>query len=460
MTGGGVVVVGDSLLDRDVRGRVERICPDAPAPVLDEVDRVSRPGGAALAAAIAAGLTTEPVVLVTPMCDDEAGRELAALVHAAGVSLHPLPAGGSTPEKIRLRSGDQTLVRLDRGGGTDVLGVPAETADAIAGAGAVLVADYGRGCAAVAGIRDVLRRSRRPVVWDPHPRGPDPVPGCRLLTPNAAELAARWGEGRAVDSIADAVAIARRAGRAHGAAALAVTMGRRGALLVRRDGAPLAVPVVTPQAGDPCGAGDCFAASTAVHVAGGALDSEAVTRAVSDASRFVAAGGAGAYPASVAPPAPSPPRAEPAAVLAARVRAGGGTVVAAGGCFDLLHAGHVALLQAGRALGDCLVVCLNSDRSVRRLKGPGRPVNTEADRAATLAALDCVDAVEIFDEDSPDGALRRLQPHIWVKGGDYDASRLPETATLAEWDGQAVLLPYLAGRSTTGMLARAATPPA
>lgn len=140
------------------------------------------------------------------------------------------------------------------------------------------------------------------------------------------------------------------------------------------------------------------------------------------------------------------------------VRRSGGTVVAAGGCFDLLHAGHVALLQAARRLADCLIVCINSDRSVRRLKGAGRPLNTEADRAATLSALDCVDAVEIFDEDTPEQVIRRVQPEIWVKGRDYDARSLPEAATLAEWGGQAVVLPYLARRSTTSLLQRPSSP--
>jgi D-beta-D-heptose 7-phosphate kinase / D-beta-D-heptose 1-phosphate adenosyltransferase len=127
--------------------------------------------------------------------------------------------------------------------------------------------------------------------------------------------------------------------------------------------------------------------------------------------------------------------------------------VAAGGCFDLLHAGHVRLLEAARALGDCLVVCLNSDASVRRLKGPGRPVVPEADRAEVLHSLGCVDAVAIFGEDTPAAALERLRPHLFVKGGDYGARDLPEADVLARWGGQAVLVPYLEGRSTTSLLA-------
>jgi rfaE bifunctional protein nucleotidyltransferase chain/domain len=127
-------------------------------------------------------------------------------------------------------------------------------------------------------------------------------------------------------------------------------------------------------------------------------------------------------------------------------------VVAAGGCFDLLHAGHVALLRAARDLGDCLVVCLNSDASVARLKGPGRPLVGEQDRAAVLAGLRCVDAVVGFDEDMPEAVLSRLRPDIFAKGGDYAVAQLAEAALLASWGGQAVVLPYLEGRSSSHLM--------
>jgi rfaE bifunctional protein nucleotidyltransferase chain/domain len=130
-------------------------------------------------------------------------------------------------------------------------------------------------------------------------------------------------------------------------------------------------------------------------------------------------------------------------------------VVATGGCFDLLHAGHVATLEAARALGDCLVVCLNSDDSVRRLKGPSRPLVPQEDRARVLAALECVDEVVVFDEDTPVEAIRRVRPDVWAKGGDYAGADLPEAALLREWGGQAIVLPYLTGRSTTSLVARA-----
>ncbi|TWH69393.1 rfaE bifunctional protein nucleotidyltransferase chain/domain [Micromonospora olivasterospora] len=148
-----------------------------------------------------------------------------------------------------------------------------------------------------------------------------------------------------------------------------------------------------------------------------------------------------------------------AAAVVAEVRAAGGTVVATGGCFDLLHAGHVATLEAARQLGDCLVVCLNSDASVAGLKGPDRPVVPHGDRSRLLAALSCVDAVMIFDEPTPDAALTWLRPDVWVKGGDYATGggepALPEAELLRRWGGHTVVVPYLNGRSTTDMIAAA-----
>ena len=212
---------------------------------------------------------------------------------------------------------------------------------------------------------------------------------------------------------------------------------------------------------DPCGAGDRFAASAAGLLADGALPSEAVAGAVAAVAAFVAAGGAATV--HLDPVGPDLDRGDPGAPepgnpleralgLVAGVRAAGGTVVATGGCFDLLHDGHVATLRSARALGNCLVVCLNSDGSVRRLKGPGRPLVPQADRVAVLEALDCVDVVVPFDERTPEAVLARLRPDVFAKGGDYALTDLPEADLLASWGGQAVVLPYLEGRSTTELM--------
>jgi rfaE bifunctional protein nucleotidyltransferase chain/domain len=319
----------------------------------------------------------------------------------------------------------------------------------------VLVSDYGRGVAAEPGIREALAGLVGvPIVWDPHPRGPAPVPGVLLVTPNAAEAGVAGEELAAVEQRARELALAWHC------VDVCVTLGPRGALLVAGAGPALAVPAPLTAGGDPCGAGDCFAATTAVRLGSGSLPRQAVHAGVAAASRFVAAGGApAAARAGFAPPAAPSGRfardglgRASAARLAERVRAEGGHVVATGGCFDLLHAGHVHALEAARALGDCLIVCLNSDASVGRLKGPGRPVVGERDRAAVLEALACVDAVAVFEEDDPRAVLRELRPHLWAKGGDYAADALPEADVLTEWGGHALTVPFVDGRSTTRLI--------
>ena len=445
---GPIVVVGDTLLDRDVEGKVERLCPDAPVPVVDARCDHARPGGAGLAAVLAASGQRD-VVLVTALGRDGAGETVAGLLAERGVEAVDLGLHGATPEKVRVRAEGRSLLRVDRGGAASAIGpCSPEATAAIARASAVLVADYGRGMTSEPGIRAALR-SQVPFVWDPHPRGAEPVPGARLATPNAKEAAAFVPEVEG-DGFAAHTARARALAGRWQAWAVAITLGRSGALLATGDVPPLVVPA-DPADGDPCGAGDCFAAAVTTALAEGALPSEAVEVAVAAASSFVAAGGAFAALAPPDPLAARPPSAGEAAALdlIRGVRARNGTVVSTGGCFDLLHAGHVSVLQAARALGDCLVVCLNSDTSVRRQKGDGRPYVPEADRAAVLLALGCVDAVVLFDEDTPLPLLDRLRPDVFAKGADYAVADLPEAGLLAQWGGQAVVLPDLSGRSTT-----------
>jgi rfaE bifunctional protein nucleotidyltransferase chain/domain/rfaE bifunctional protein kinase chain/domain len=460
---GPLVVVGDAFLDRDIVGTSDRLCPDAPVPVVDALTELDRPGGAALAALLTRGFAGLEVVLVTALGDDAAGARIVALL-GGEVRVVTVPLDGPTPEKIRIRVAGQSLLRVDRGSTAAAPG-PLDRAaeDAVLGAGAVLVSDYGRGLAAYPPMRDLLRRvaARRPVVWDPHPRGARPVPGTLLVTPNAREAAELSGRQSAAATVPGAglAALAASAAflrRTWGVTAVAVTMGADGALLVLGEPEPLVVPAPVVSAGsDTCGAGDAFAAAATSGLADGEVLSEAVAEGVRQASAFVAAGGAAAFPVRRGPdPEPAGPEPDVPALLA-RVRSAGGTVVATGGCFDLVHPGHIATLRAARRLGDCLVVCLNSDDSVRRLKGPDRPISPEADRAHVLSALTGVDAVVVFDEDTPERVLTELRPDIWVKGGDYAGGELPEAELVRSWGGQAVVVPYLDGRSSTGLVTAA-----
>lgn len=458
---GALVIVGDSLLDTDLDGTASRLCPDAPAPVLDHLSESVRPGGAALAAAMARTDGAQ-VVLVTALSEDEAGQRLRSLIQDSGIDLVDLKLDGPTPQKIRIRSAGKVICRLDRGcdGPRGIEAMSQHASIALKRARCILVADYGRGMTSHPEVLGLLRdlAPHVPMVWDPHPHGETPVAQTRLATPNSSE-AARFTPAIEGSSLSDWTARARSLKASWRAANVAVTLSGRGALLVSGSSPPMVFPT-EPAVGDTCGAGDRFSSAAAVALLQGMLPSTAVSRAVEVASGFVASGGVstltglsngggGQEPAEVG---------TLAAVqeLAASVRSRGGTVVATGGCFDLLHTGHIRTLQAARALGQCLIVVLNSDRSVSRLKGPERPLNPETERAAVLQALSCVDAVVTFDDPTPEGILAELRPDVFVKGGDYAFTELPEERILRSWGGQAVTLPYVQGRSTSALIDRIA----
>jgi D-beta-D-heptose 7-phosphate kinase / D-beta-D-heptose 1-phosphate adenosyltransferase len=461
-----VVVVGDTLLDVDVDGSVDRLCPDAPAPVLAVTGEQARPGGAGLAAVLVAGRDV-PVRLVTALEDDEPGRRLRGLLDGA-LKLVAGPAAGGTVVKCRLRAGGRSMLRTDRGAARPVPGFAAglDLDKAFAGAGAVLVSDYGRGVAADPDVRAALARviaRRVPVVWDPHPRGADPVAGAAVVTPNLAEAKGAAGGAAVAGSGAPAaLELAAHLLDRWDARAVAVTLGSAGAVVRHRHGACSAAPAPQVDEQDPCGAGDHFAGGVAAALARGATVDEAVAEAVIGAAGFVARGGGAAVRRQGArwvQPAERDsdraPRAlaglDAAVQLATEVRAAGGTVVAAGGSFDGLHTGHIGTLQAARALGDCLLVLVNSDESLARRTGGDGPLVPLEERLAALAALDCVDAVAVFDADDPRRVLGSLRPHLWAKGGDHDPAELPETPLVRSWGGEVVAVPYRPGRTAVAV---------
>ncbi|WP_344733888.1 PfkB family carbohydrate kinase, partial [Spinactinospora alkalitolerans] len=226
-----LVVIGDALLDIDLNGATRRSTPDAAVPVIEDADTRHRPGGAALAAWLAARQGV-PVVLVSAVGDDAAGERLAGLLHDT-VALNRLPLRGRTPVKTRVFADGRPVMRVDDGEGrADPRVDPERIAAAVARARAVLVSDYGRGVAALPAVREALaaRAGSVPVVWDPHPRGPEPVPGAQLVTPNAAEA------GVAEDDPEAGLVRAAELARGWGAESVAVTLGPRGAVWARAGG--------------------------------------------------------------------------------------------------------------------------------------------------------------------------------------------------------------------------------
>jgi rfaE bifunctional protein nucleotidyltransferase chain/domain/rfaE bifunctional protein kinase chain/domain len=448
-----LVVVGDVMLDVDIEGMAHRLVPDSPAPILRESARQTRPGGAALAAYLASRSPDVEVTLVAPIPRDEAGWRLVELL-GERLSVVALPCVGETTVKTRLRARGQTVARLDRGTRRlEPTALGPEARDALCAASAVLVSDYGGGVTAYPPLRELLAETAvdAPVVWDPHPRGGPPVPGVLLATPNETEAAVATGavEAATLAEVRRQAAILLSAWQA---TCVVVTRGSHGALMCVNDGSASVFPAPAAVSGDACGAGDCFAATVTTALSTGRVPSEAVAAGVAAATAFVSSGGVATLDQEpIEPPPLEPGVLIPAEHLVAATRSRGGTIVATGGCFDLLHAGHIQTLAAARSLGDCLVVCLNSDESVRRLKGPGRPIQPVADRARVLSSIRYVDAVHVFAEDTPAQALRALRPDIWIKGGDYVAADLPEARVLAEWNGEVLTVPYLQGRSTSSL---------
>jgi D-beta-D-heptose 7-phosphate kinase / D-beta-D-heptose 1-phosphate adenosyltransferase len=466
LAGHRVVVLGDPVLDRWVDGEVSRLSREGPVAVLDLGNATEQPGGSGNAAANVASLGGS-CSLVGLLGDDAAGVALVRLLESYGVSLDGLllVPGGRTAVKTRVLVGGQLVARLDQAdddarSGDVRYALGRVLAERTRDAHAVLVSDYGH--AADEGVVESLRPALagRPLVVDGH----DPTRWARLhpyvSTPNAQEAAAILGGPPPVDRIRffgdRAGTLLDRCGSTY----VVVTLDSEGALLLSRSGAPYhAHAGVAAPPSHTTGAGDTFAAALTLAVAAGLDLREAVELAVAASQVVVRSPATTVCQREDLEPG-SLPLLDPGRLpgIVARHRAAGRRIVFTNGCFDVLHRGHVAYLQAARALGDVLVVGLNSDRSVRRLKGPGRPINTTEDRAAVLDALGCVDHVVAFDEDSPRALIRTVRPEVYVKGGDYTPELLPEAPLVTELGGQVRILGYLPGRSTTGLVARIRDP--
>jgi len=283
-----VTIVGDALLDVDLDGRADRMMPDAPVPVVDVEEREERAGGAGLAATLLAR-DGHDVELVAPFADDDAGRRLRDRLD--GVRIVAAESATPTSVKTRIRARGHTIARVDEGGQGGVPKVGRGVLAAIAGADLLVVADYGRGMTGHPLVRAALERrgAEVPLVWDPHPRGADPVRSTAVATPNLAEASRAAGiSGAGVPAAADA---ARALLGSWGCAAVVVTLGADGALLHESAGRSRIVPAAELGPIDPCGAGDRFATSLAVALGTGRAPLSAVRQAVDAASAFLAAGG-------------------------------------------------------------------------------------------------------------------------------------------------------------------------
>ena len=458
------LVIGDVMLDVFERGRVERLAPDTPAPVVTDVRKESSPGGAANVAANLAALGAE-VTLLGVVGDDPSGAELLRGLNQIGVRTDNVfrLSGRATVMKKRLVAGDATLARVDSGDKEPLMGAAevefAGRAAALAqSAEVVVVSDYSGG-GVTQEVADALAATDHGcVLLD----SKDPLRlRWRNLTaaaPNHLEAQSTLGLRVEADpSWVDVGTVGEALRDALGVHTLTITLAEEGVVVVDSAGAMRlrGRRVANP---DVNGAGDTFLAAFALSLGGGAPPRTAARLGIEAATLAVSR--AGTTPVGFREllqrlPEDSLEVSGPVLGLEEdleRVRRSGGKVVFTNGCFDLLHRGHLFLLREARKLGDMLVVGVNSDASARRVKGSGRPVMLEEDRVELLEALPCVDHVVVFDEDTPEALIRRVEPDLHVKGGDHADERLPEESVVEELGGEVVVLPLLPGRSASATI--------
>ena len=471
-TGSRILVLGDVMLDRFLYGDVDRISPEAPVPVMRLRRTSAMPGGAGNVARNISALGGQ-AVLVGLLGQDAAAAEFHALLAGDPRITDATVASPGRPTvcKTRLIAGNQQMARLD-----DEVTRPADPAEAAAliaateaalpGCQALVLSDYAKGVLAPAVVAAVIgaARSRGIAVFaDPKSDDFTRYRGADCLTPNARELAraARLPTG----TEAEVVAAARLVMQAAAIPALLCTRAEKGMTLVLAEGAAESAPAVAREVFDVSGAGDTVIATLALAHAAGHPLAEAMRIANAAAGIVVgklgtATVGADELAHALRAEGGSAPDEgalldhAAAARLVADWKAHGLRVGFTNGCFDILHAGHVALLRAARRRCDRLVVALNTDASVARLKGPARPVNPLADRAAVISALAAVDAVVAFGEDTPLELIRLLLPDVLIKGADYTPDRVVGAAEVTAAGGELALVDLVPGRSTTGVIDR------
>jgi D-beta-D-heptose 7-phosphate kinase/D-beta-D-heptose 1-phosphate adenosyltransferase len=470
-----VVVLGDVILDRYVAGQAHRLSPEAPIPVLRPTDSRATLGGAANVALNIATLGGQ-ATLIGVVGDDGAGTEVARLVAAAdgitsGLVIAP---GRPTTAKTRFMAGSHQLLRLDEET-TEPLDAAAAAAvlarleEALDHAGVVILSDYAKGvlCDGVLGAVLARIEARRvTVIADPKRDDFAAYRGVTVLTPNEHEVRLATRIDAEDDENAD------RAGRAAldatGGEAVLVTRSAKGLTLVRRGLPPLHLATRAREVADVSGAGDTLVAALAVALGAGAALPDAA--ALANLTAGISVGKQGTATVSrdelldalrletlVATDRKVATAEEAAARVAAwrtrRLRIG-----FANGCFDLIHPGHVRLLTEARAACDRLIVALNTDASVQRLKGPTRPVQNESSRATVMASLAPVDLVTLFDEDTPLELIRALRPDVLVKGADYTVDQVVGGDLVQGWGGRVLLVNLQEGHSTTGTIRRMTAP--
>lgn len=469
-----VLVLGDIMLDRYVHGEVRRISPEAPIPVLRAQSRRAVLGGAANVAQNIAALGAQALLVGVVGLDDAAG-EIGRVLKATPAITACLVATPARPTTVKTRfvSGSHQLLRLDEEDSdaiseTTQARLLAEYSAALARADVVVLSDYAKGVLTdqvLARAIALARAAGKTVIADPKRASFAAYRGVDVLTPNESE-AARAAD-TSCDDDAGAVLAGERALAQADAGAVLVTRSAKGLTLVRRDAAPLHLPTRAQAVADVSGAGDTLIAAFAIGLAsGGAMQEAAV---LANVAAGISVGKPGTATVGHGELAAALHRREllalddkiheldEAADMRQAWRASGLRVGFTNGCFDLVHPGHVRLLQKARAACDRLIVGLNSDASVQRLKGPTRPVQPEMARATVMAAMASVDLVVLFEDDTPEALIRALLPDLLFKGADYTVDQVVGGDIVRANGGEVRLIDLEAGHSTTSMVRRMKT---
>ena len=456
-----VLVVGDLMLDRYWHGDTSRISPEAPVPVVHVGNAEERAGGAGNVALNVAALGGKPTVLGLTG-DDEAATALEKLLHSSGVScqFERLP-NSSTITKLRIISRHQQLIRLDFEDGFDeeeASSLQPCFAEQLDDIGAVVLSDYGKGTLRdTRALIDAARAKGVPVLVDPKGTDFSRYRGASLMTPNLSEFEAVVGPCRHDD---DLVRCGEKLMTELELDALLVTRSEKGMSLLQKGKSAVHLPTRAKEVFDVTGAGDTVISMLAAALAAGENLEHAM--ALSNLAAGIVVSKLGTATASVSElrrALREDEEIESGVVseeklmkLIKDAKSHGETVVMTNGCFDILHAGHVTYLEQARLLGDRLVVAVNTDESVRKLKGPDRPVNSVERRMRMLSALQCVDWVVSFSEDTPTRQICALLPDILVKGGDNDPAQIPGGECVREAGGEVMALSYIEGVSTTNII--------
>ncbi len=464
MSASNVTVIGDVMLDRFWTGATQRMSPEAPVPVVNVSSQEDRAGGAGNVAVNLAqlGLT---VSLVGLCGDDDHARALRRCVEEAGVRWNVMPCAAETIVKLRVLSRNQQLLRMDF---EESLSPHANdlfvgfAAQHLIDADLIVFSDYAKGSLAL--IESLIARCRslgKTTLVDPKGHDFDRYRGATVLTPNLTELEAVVGP---CQDDATLIAKAETLRSALELEAILVTRSEAGMTLIQAGSAPQHFAASAQEVFDVTGAGDTVIATLAGCLSAGLPMAEAARIANRAAGVVVAKlGTASVTPDELtmvgeglrgAPDRQGVVSASDMLDVVAEARGRGQRVVMTNGCFDLLHPGHIAYLAQAATLGDMLVVAVNDDDSVRRLKGDARPVNAIADRMAVLVGLSAVDYVLPFSEDTPAKLIEALAPDVLVKGGDYVVEEIAGHESVMARGGEVVVLDFLEGHSTSSLIDR------